>query len=66
MGWLGSLIYHMTRISRRARALKKTFGRSHVLGSIRADMSGAIKTCTALVVSTHYISIGISDFLHFL
>ena len=32
------------------------------MGSVRADVSGAVKTRTALVVSARYISNGVSDF----
>ena len=45
-----------------ARALKKTFGKSHVIGAVRVDVSGAVKTRTGLVVSARYISISVSDF----
>ena len=44
------------------RTLKKTFGKSHVMGAVRVDVSGAVKTRTALVVSARYISIGVSEF----
>ena len=49
-----------------ARALKKTFGKSHMMLSVRVDVSEAVKTRTALVVPVRYVSIGVSDFfLHF-
>ena len=44
-----------------ARALKKTFGKSHVMGAVWVDVSGAVKTRTALVISARYILIGVLE-----
>ena len=35
------------------------------MGAVRVDVSGAVKTRTALVVSARYISIGVSEFFAF-
>ena len=58
--WSLKKIWSLTLLP--ANVIKKTFGKSHVMGAVRVDVSGAVKTRKSLVFFERFISIGVSDF----